>query len=75
MDHPFTAPCPEDITYLSSDPGRVYAQAYDMVLNGSEIGGGSIRIHQRDVQNEVFKAIGLSEEEAQEKFWLLDECL
>lgn len=71
VHHPFTAPCPEDIQYLCSDPGRVYAQAYDMVLNGTEIGGGSIRIHRREVQKEVFKAIGLTDEEAKEKFGFL----
>jgi aspartyl-tRNA synthetase len=71
MHHPFTAPCDEDVQYLASDPGRVYAKAYDMVLNGTEIGGGSIRIHRREVQKEVFKAIGLTDEEAKEKFGFL----
>ena len=68
MHHPFTSPREEDIPLLATDPGKVYAKAYDMVLNGTEIGGGSIRIHRRDVQNAVFHAIGLSEEQAQEKF-------
>lgn len=68
MHHPFTAPRDEDLPLLLSDPGKVYAKAYDMVLNGTEIGGGSIRIHRRDVQKQVFEAIGLSDEEAQEKF-------
>ena len=68
MHHPFTAPRDEDVAMLATDPGKVYAKAYDMVLNGTEIGGGSIRIHRRDVQNEVFKAIGLTEEQAKEKF-------
>lgn len=68
MHHPFTSPREEDITLLATDPGKVYAKAYDMVLNGTEIGGGSIRIHRRDVQDAVFHAIGLSEEQAQEKF-------
>ena len=68
MHHPFTAPRNEDLAMLATDPGKVYAKAYDMVLNGTEIGGGSIRIHRRDVQNEVFKAIGLTEEQAKEKF-------
>ncbi len=68
MHHPFTAPRDEDLQYLTSDPGKVYAKAYDMVLNGSEIGGGSIRIHRKDVQKEVFASLGLSDEEAKEKF-------
>lgn len=68
MHHPFTFPREEDIPLLATDPGKVYAKAYDMVLNGTEIGGGSIRIHRRDVQDAVFHAIGLSEEQAQEKF-------
>lgn len=68
MHHPFTSPRDEDLHLLTSDPGKVYAKAYDMVLNGTEIGGGSIRIHRRDVQKEVFSAIGLTEEEALEKF-------
>lgn len=68
MHHPFTSPREEDIPLLVTDPGKVYAKAYDMVLNGTEIGGGSIRIHRRDVQDAVFHAIGLSEEQAQEKF-------
>ncbi len=68
MHHPFTAPRDEDLSLLESDPGKVYAKAYDMVLNGTEIGGGSIRIHRRDVQKAVFSAIGLSDEEAASKF-------
>lgn len=68
MHHPFTSPREEDIPLLAIDPGKVYAKAYDMVLNGTEIGGGSIRIHRRDVQDAVFHTIGLSEEQAQEKF-------
>lgn len=68
MHHPFTAPRDEDLPLLESDPGKVYAKAYDMVLNGTEIGGGSIRIHRRDVQKAVFSAIGLSDEEAASKF-------
>ena len=68
MHHPFTMPMEEDLQYIDTDPGRVRAKAYDIVLNGTEIGGGSIRIHRRDVQNEVFKAIGLTEEQAKEKF-------
>jgi len=73
MHHPFTSPKDEDLQYLESDPGRVCAKAYDIVLNGWEMGGGSVRIHRRDVQQRVFQAIGLSPEEAQEKFgFLLD---
>ena len=71
MHHPFTSPRDEDLQYLESDPGHVYAKAYDMVLNGTEIGGGSIRIHRRDVQKEVFAAIGLTDEQAREKFGFL----
>lgn len=68
MHHPFTAPRDEDLPLLESNPGKVYAKAYDMVLNGTEIGGGSIRIHRRDVQKAVFSEIGLSDEEAASKF-------
>lgn len=73
MHHPFTAPRDEDLQFLSTDPGRVKAKAYDMVLNGVEIGGGSLRIYNSDVQEEVFKVLGLSSEEAHEKFgFMLD---
>ena len=73
MHHPFTAPCDEDVQYLLTDPGKVKAKAYDMVLNGTEIGGGSLRIYNAELQEIVFKAIGLSEEEAKSKFgYLLD---
>jgi len=68
MHHPFTSPRDEDLPLLETDPSKVYAKAYDMVLNGTEIGGGSIRIHRRDVQKAIFKAIGLTDEQAQEKF-------
>lgn len=71
MHHPFTSPRDTDLQYLTTEPGRVYAKAYDMVLNGTEIGGGSIRIHRRDVQKEVFAAIGLTDEQAREKFGFL----
>ena len=71
--HPFTSPKPEELEHLESDPSRVHARAYDLVLNGNEIAGGSIRIHQREVQSRLFKAIGLAEEEARAKFgFLLD---
>ena len=68
MHHPFTAPRDEDVPFLKSDPGRVKANAYDMVLNGVEIGGGSLRIYQGDLQEKVFEAIGLTQEEARQKF-------
>jgi aspartyl-tRNA synthetase len=71
--HPFTSPRLADLPYLESDPGRCRARAYDCVLNGNEAAGGSIRIHQRDVQAQLFKAIGLDEETARQKFgFLLD---
>lgn len=71
--HPFTMPREEDLTLLQTDPGQVRAQAYDMVLNGFEIGGGSMRIYRRDVQEQMFFALGFSPEEAYEKFgFLLD---
>ena len=72
--HPFTAPMDEDIQYLDSDPGRVRAKAYDIVLNGTELGGGSIRIHDGDLQAHMFKVLGLTEEEADEKFGFLLEA-
>ncbi len=68
MHHPFTAPREEDIPLLDTDPGKVKAKAYDMVLNGTEIGGGSLRIYNRDLQEKVFQTIGLTSEEAHEKF-------
>ena len=73
MHHPFTAPRDEDVQYLTTDPGRVKAKAYDMVLNGVEIGGGSLRIYNSDTQEKVFEAIGLTPEQAHEKFgFMLD---
>ena len=66
--HPFTSPVDEDVELLSSDPARVRAKAYDLVLNGVELGGGSIRIHRQDLQEKVFEVLGLSHSEAQEKF-------
>ena len=68
MHHPFTMPMEEDLQYLDSDPGRVRAKAYDIVLNGTEIGGGSVRIHQNDIQTKIFEVIGFTKEEAQEQF-------
>ena len=73
--HPFTAPVPDDVPFIESDPGSVHAQAYDLVLNGSEIGGGSIRIHRKEVQALIFKALGLGEEEARNKFGFLLDAL
>lgn len=73
VHHPFTAPTAESLATFDTDPGSALSNAYDLVLNGSELGGGSIRIHQRDVQKRAFDAIGLSEEEAQSQFgFLLD---
>jgi aspartyl-tRNA synthetase len=71
LHHPFTAPREEDVELLDSDPGAVYSRAYDLVLNGTEIGGGSIRIHQRDVQSKVLETLGISAEEADDKFGFL----
>ncbi len=73
--HPFTSPVMEDLSFLETDPGKVRARAYDLVLNGSEIGGGSIRIHRQDVQSRVFDALGLSQEEARTKFGFLLDAL
>lgn len=71
--HPFTSPVPEDIGKIESDPGSVRANAYDIVLNGYEIGGGSIRIHDRALQQTMFRALGFTEEAAQDRFgFLLD---
>jgi aspartyl-tRNA synthetase len=75
MHHPFTSPIDEDINNLEGDLGQVRAKAYDLVMNGNELGGGSIRIHRADVQAKIFKALGLSEEEAKEKFGFFLEAL
>jgi len=75
MHHPFTSPVLEDVALLNSQPGKVRARAYDLVLNGSEIGGGSIRIHRKDLQTQVFKVLGLSNEEARSKFGFLLDAL
>lgn len=71
MHHPFTAPMDEDIEYIESDPGRVRARAYDIVLNGVELGGGSIRINNSELQDRMFKCLGFTEEEAQVRFGFL----
>lgn len=73
MHHPFTKPMEEDLQYIDSDPGRVRAKAYDIVLNGNEIGGGSVRIHQDDIQEKMFECLGFTKAEAHERFgFLLD---
>ena len=73
--HPFTSPFIEDLPFLTTDPSKVRARAYDLVLNGSEIGGGSIRIHRKDIQAQVFSALGLGDEEARSKFGFLLDAL
>ncbi|HNQ80246.1 MAG TPA: aspartate--tRNA ligase [Candidatus Aminicenantes bacterium] len=75
MHHPFTAPAAGDLPLLETDPARVRAQAYDLVLNGVEVGGGSVRIHDRDLQRRIFKVLGLSEAETEEKFGYFLEAL
>ncbi len=75
MHHPFTSPKEEDLDKLETEPEKVKARAYDVVLNGVEIGGGSIRIHRSDVQQKMFKALGITDEEAQIKFGFLIEAL
>ena len=73
MHHPFTSPLREDLDKLATDPGAVRARAYDLVLDGNEVAGGSIRIHRREIQEEMFKALGIGAEEARDKFgFLLD---
>lgn len=74
MHHPFTSPKPEDLHLLDSDPGKVRANAYDMVINGTEVGGGSIRIHDRDTQQLMFRHLGFSDEEAKKQFGFLMEA-
>jgi aspartyl-tRNA synthetase len=75
MHHPFTSPWEEDIPKLEIDPAKVKARAYDIVLNGSEIGGGSIRIHRKDIQSQMFRILNIGEEEAQQKFGFLLDAL
>jgi len=75
IHHPFTSPRDEDVSRMESEPGTVRAKAYDLVLNGYEVGGGSIRIHDRDVQNRVFKMLGMEQEEAKARFGFLLDAL
>ena len=75
MHHPFTSPVESQLARLEEEPGKVGARAYDIVLNGSELGGGSIRIHRRDVQEKVFKTLGISESSSREKFGFLLNAL
>jgi len=75
LHHPFTAPKVTDIDKLENDPGQVYSRAYDLVLNGTEVGGGSIRIHQKDLQEKVLAVLGIGEQEANEKFGFLLRAL
>lgn len=74
MHHPFTSPVDEDLELVDKDPGKAHAKAYDIVLNGVELGGGSIRIHDRHIQEKMFSALGLGEEEISEKFGFLVEA-
>ncbi|MFO7863114.1 MAG: aspartate--tRNA ligase [Salinivirgaceae bacterium] len=71
MHHPFTAPKPEDTALIDSDPGKVRANAYDLVINGVEVGGGSVRIHEQTLQQKMFKTLGFTEEEAEDQFGFL----
>jgi aspartyl-tRNA synthetase len=71
MHHPFTSPKPEDIHLIDTEPGKVRANAYDLVLNGNEIGGGSIRIHDRQLQSRMFDLLGFSKAEAEKQFGFL----
>jgi aspartyl-tRNA synthetase len=75
MHHPFTSPVRRDLERLESDPGSVRARAYDLVLNGTELGGGSIRIHEKETQQRVFRLLGIEEEEARERFGFLLDAL
>jgi aspartyl-tRNA synthetase len=75
MHHPFTSPVEEDLPFLESEPARVRAKAYDLILNGVEVGGGSIRIHEMDVQRRIFRALGLSDAETEAKFGYFLEAL
>lgn len=74
MHHPFTMPMEEDLKYIESDPGRIRAKAYDIVINGTEAGGGSVRIHDAEIQSKMFDLLGMTHEEAMEKFGFLLEA-
>jgi aspartyl-tRNA synthetase len=75
MHHPFTSPLDDDVGLLESDPGRARAKAYDLVLNGSEIGGGSVRIHEAQVQSRMFRLLNIGEEDARRRFGFFLEAL
>jgi len=75
MHHPFTAPRPQDLEFLSTDPGRARAVAYDLVINGSEAGGGTIRIHDQETQSQVFGLLGIDQATAKERFGFLLDAL
>ncbi len=75
MHHPFTSPRPQDRELLATDPGKCRAQAYDLVINGSEAGGGTIRIHDQELQQEVFRLLGIGAEAARERFGFLLDAL
>ena len=75
MHHPFTAPRPQDLELLASDPGKCRAQAYDLVINGSEAAGGTIRIHDSSIQQQVFELLGMNVESARERFGFLLDAL
>src|SRR6185295_7171686 len=75
MHHPFTAPRPQDAALLKTDPGKCRAQAYDLVINGSEAGGGTIRIHDQELQSQVFELLGIDAETAKNRFGFLLDAL
>jgi aspartyl-tRNA synthetase len=75
MHHPFTSPMDEDLAHFDSDPGKIRAKAYDLVINGAEVGGGSIRIHRREVQSKMFQTLGIGPDEARAKFGFLLDAL